>query len=1079
MRVVLADLPAPVPLSRTLARQGQRARVEALGLLVASLAVALGLWLAYARQVQEIPVHPGVLVQEGQPFADALGVFPGADERASAARLIAQWMAAQGPLTHVGALSRVQDPATGKALFTPADIAAVKPGLAVRTAETYRIRTARAAGIFFLSFWLLHLVRRLRRTTGDPVLVPIAGLLSGLGFMAMLALRDPLRDTDAATGFVVGVALGCLVFAVLSFVDFENPRFRRSTLLPFGAAVLLAAALVMFGAGPGESGVKVNLLGGQPIEAIRILAVLALASYFSRRWEPLREISAPIGRTPVVRRHLLLPRAADVKPLAVIVGTLLVFFFLQRDLGPALVLGCMALAMYGVARARVPLVAAGFLILIGAFALGYWLGFPATLARRVSIWLDPWNNARAGGDQIAHALWALSSGGPLGSGAGVGDGHLVPAGQTDLIVSVIGEELGFVGIVVIALAYALMVWRILRISARAPGDYAAFLALGCALSLAIPAIIIIGGQLGAVPLSGVATPFLSFGKSSMVASFTALAIASAIATRTGPVRPAFTRQLRTAGWTLAALASLLVGRAAWVQVPDADDVTLRPALVRQADGDVRYRYNPRLLLASRVLPRGSVLDRHGFVLATNEPARAEAFEDRLHTLGAGTSGECPTNEGAFSSASLSVAAQAPRCYPLGGRAFHVIGESSRQVNWAARNTSFVERDSNGVLQGFEDRARMVNVHPRGGESETVVARDYRDLLPLLRNKGNPDHPDVRRLVERPRDVQVTVDGPFQALVAEALEARARAAGAGRGAAVVLDPSTGELLAIASYPWPDMDPSGRTLAPVEPAALLDRARYGLYPPGSTFKLVTAAAALNRASPSALPPFMCEPLAGGRVGARLPGVSRPVRDDVLDHSAHGRVDLRKGLIVSCNAYFAQLAVYLGADALAGAAAPAQIQVSSSRARLGPTLPHAGYGQGETVASPLRMARAVAAIATDGTIREASLVRTEGQGGTTEIRWLRPQDAAFLRGAMREVVTAGTGRSLARHAVPIAGKTGTAEVSGAPSHSWFVGFAPYDSPRIAFAVIVEHAGYGGRIAAPLAGDIVTAARAAGILK
>ena len=83
------------------------------------------------------------------------------------------------------------------------------------------------------------------------------------------------------------------------------------------------------------------------------------------------------------------------------------------------------------------------------------------------------------------------------------------------------------------------------------------------------------------------------------------------------------------------------------------------------------------------------------------------------------------------------------------------------------------------------------------------------------------------------------------------------------------------------------------------------------------------------------------------------------------------------------------------------------------------------------------------------------------------------------MREVVTAGTGRSLAGHRVPIAGKTGTAEVNHAASHSWFVGFAPYGSPRIAFAVILENAGYGGRVAAPLAGDIVAAAEAAGLLK
>jgi peptidoglycan glycosyltransferase len=84
------------------------------------------------------------------------------------------------------------------------------------------------------------------------------------------------------------------------------------------------------------------------------------------------------------------------------------------------------------------------------------------------------------------------------------------------------------------------------------------------------------------------------------------------------------------------------------------------------------------------------------------------------------------------------------------------------------------------------------------------------------------------------------------------------------------------------------------------------------------------------------------------------------------------------------------------------------------------------------------------------------------------------------MREVVTAGTGRALAGHAVPIAGKTGTAEINGARAHAWFVGFAPYGpAPRIAFAVIVENAGYGGRVAAPLAGEVVSAARAQGLLE
>ena len=130
-----------------------------------------------------------------------------------------------------------------------------------------------------------------------------------------------------------------------------------------------------------------------------------------------------------MRRLVRLPRARDVKPLILIVGTLLVFFFLQRDLGPALVLRssrwrCTA------SRARVGARAsAGSLTLIAGFAAGYWLGVPATLARRVAIWLNPWNNARTGGDQIAQALWAFASGGIGGAGRGVGDGYLVPPGR--------------------------------------------------------------------------------------------------------------------------------------------------------------------------------------------------------------------------------------------------------------------------------------------------------------------------------------------------------------------------------------------------------------------------------------------------------------------------------------------------------------------------------------------------------------------------------------------------------------------------------------------------------------------------
>jgi peptidoglycan glycosyltransferase len=127
---------------------------------------------------------------------------------------------------------------------------------------------------------------------------------------------------------------------------------------------------------------------------------------------------------------------------------------------------------------------------------------------------------------------------------------------------------------------------------------------------------------------------------------------------------------------------------------------------------------------------------------------------------------------------------------------------------------------------------------------------------------------------------------------------------------------------------------------------------------------------------------------------------------------------------------------------------------------------------------MALVVAAIASGGVLRAARLER--GQP-TARPREFLPADAARVLGAwMRRVVVEGTGRSLSGHPIAIAGKTGTAEVAGAPSHAWFVGFAPADGPgRIAFAVVVEHAGYGSRAAAPAAGAIVSAAAASGLLR
>ena len=1047
---------------------GRAARFERLGLAVTSLVLLFGLWLTYIEQTTafvtfERDVRNGALVN-----VSAIG-----DESALPPQLTALPKRAEQTITHVGALASL-------AALSSADIARLKSTLVVRTPAQFQRQIAIAIAVFMCAFWAAHLVRWRFSAVGDPLLLPVVQLLTGLGMVAMLALRDPLRDTVAIATVAGGIAAGCAIWTALAFVDFEDPRLRRAVLAPLTAAVALAIALLVFGSGPTGSSARVNLLGIQPVEVVRLLVVFSLAAYFARRWQFLRELSADHGARRRIGRWVQLPRWKDVRPLAVSITALLALFFLQRDLGPALVLSCVFLGLYGVSRARAGLVVAGFAVLTAGFAAGYALGVPSTLTRRVAIALDPWENALPGGDQIAHALWALSSGGPWGLGPGIGEPHVIPAGHTDLVMAALGEELGYIGFASVVALFAILVWRLLRIAVRAPGDYTAFLTIGLTLALVVQGLVIVAGMLGLLPLAGVVTPFLSYGRSAMLCNFAALGVCAAIARRRGPARDALIRPTRVLGWSLAAAALLIVIRAADVQVIRADTFATRANLTQQADGGYRYQYNPRLITAARSIVRGTIFDRDGLPLATSKPGEIEKFASQYQKLGLDLSHTCRDGERPSTPLGAALSKVEGRCYPLGGMAFHVLGDATRQTNWAARNTSYVEQDFDGRLKGFDDRAQTVEVVSRAGTTHAVIRRDYSELLPLVRHKGRPGHAAVRRILERDRSLRLTIDAGLQVRTARALRDQAGRARPGRGAAVVIDPATGGLLAAASYPWPDAAGLAGD-APIEPDALLDRARYGLYPPGSTFKLVTAVAALRVESAVRQARYQCVRLTDGRVGGRVRGTSRPVRDDPLDHTPHGTLDLHRALVVSCNAYFSNLANLIGPHVLNDVASEAQIAAARPPAgdNLRRTLPYAGYGQGDVLASPLRMAGVAGALAEGGTLREVR-VTLDRPKRTAATQWITAQGAAQIRTAMRQVVTSGTGRVLADHSVAIAGKTGTAEVDGQPSHSWFVGFAPFTGKhRVAFAVIVEHAGYGARVAAPVAGDIVSAAHAFGLMQ
>jgi cell division protein FtsW (lipid II flippase) len=390
--------------------------LSVLSIAATSCVAMLAIALAYAGRtnVFERPGHAEATapinlntVADARPLEAVMAtVFSDANDRQLAAQRLFQFLGdgrqKTRPLPNVGAIAP---------LFSQADFAKMKPLFTVRTTDEFRRQVVLFGCLYILAFQAAMLVWRWRGIRTDPLLVAVAHLLTAIGFAILLSRADPLRDSLTFVRFAEGTAAGVAVMTAVSLVDFGAAGFMRLSYLPLIVALSLSVLLILFGSGPGTSGAKVNLGPVQPIEAIRLLLALFLAGLFARRWEFLREIRSPMFRGSRWTRWINLPRAEYVLPVLAGVGLALVFFYIQKDLGPALFLCCVFLATYAVARGRVGMAIAGLALLILGFYVGYRLNISQTLAERVRMWQSPWDNAVPGGDQVSHAIWALATGG--------------------------------------------------------------------------------------------------------------------------------------------------------------------------------------------------------------------------------------------------------------------------------------------------------------------------------------------------------------------------------------------------------------------------------------------------------------------------------------------------------------------------------------------------------------------------------------------------------------------------------------------------------------------------------------------
>jgi peptidoglycan glycosyltransferase len=406
-----------------------------------------------------------------------------------------------------------------------------------------------------------------------------------------------------------------------------------------------------------------------------------------------------------------------------------------------------------------------------------------------------------------------------------------------------------------------------------------------------------------------------------------------------------------------------------------------------------------------------------------------------------------------------------RVYPYGPAFAHVVGYTDARYGAAG-----MEAAANAHLNG----STPVDLKAWGQLGRQVLTRDR--------------HP-------KGQDLVLTLDTELQLMAARALGER-------RGAVVMLRPGDGAIRVLLSTPGYDPNAvTGALFQGRDPAApLLSRATQGLYPPGSTFKVVVAAEALNAGFRGTLP---C-PADGFTTSARYPKIRDheyySARRRGQTWRGHGSLDLSKALAESSNVFFAQLGDRLGHDAfhdtldrfqfnrelplhegLFGAQTmqTGRIRRIARSDRYG--LAQAAIGQGRMLTTPAQMALVAATVANGGLMVRPRLVVSDQPKALG--RPLGAADAARLGRMMRRVVSEGTGRGIDTEGLAIAGKTGTAQNPGGKSHSWFIGYAPAGSRErhagLAVAVLVEEGGYGSATAAPIARDLLVQAHSRGMLR
>ncbi len=366
-----------------------------------------------------------------------------------------------------------------------------------------------------------HIVVRIFAEYADPILLPIVSALNGLGLAMIhrIDLANQARNAEARTfagNQLVWMTIGVVLFVAVIVVLRDHRRLQAFTYTAGLAAIVLLLLPLLPGIGRNINGARIWIRLGpmsfQPGEIAKVLLVVAFAGYLVLH----RDALALAGR-----RFLFvdLPRGRDLGPILAMWLLSLAILVFQKDLGSSLLFFGLFLVMLYVATERPGWLVVGFTMFSASAYLAFL--FVGHVKGRVDLWLHPFD---VPGNQVLQGLYGMSWGGLVGRGLGQGSPQITPYSYSDFILPSIGEELGLTGVMAVILLYGILVERGLRTALICRDNFGKLMASGLAVVFALQVFVVIGGVTKLIPLTGLTTPFLSYGGSSLVANWAIVAL---------------------------------------------------------------------------------------------------------------------------------------------------------------------------------------------------------------------------------------------------------------------------------------------------------------------------------------------------------------------------------------------------------------------------------------------------------------------------------------------------------------------------------------------------------------------------